>query len=348
MLSIVIPVLNEAESLAKLYEELSEVAGSHGYELEMIFVDDGSTDASWEVIERLAGDDSRVRGIRFRRNFGKAAALSAGFGEAQGELVMTLDADLQDDPHEIPAFLAEMEEDLDVVSGWKKVRHDPWHKVIPSRVFNWMVSRLTGVKLHDHNCGMKCYRRQVFEEVRLYGELHRFVPVLAAAWGFRVGELVIHHRQREFGRSKYGLTRFVKGFLDLLTVKFLTGFGQRPQHLLGTVGLASFFLGMLGLIWLGGCWTWSRLVAWAGLLTVPAGETLDDVLFHLHEHPTAALYSVALLLLGGQLMSMGFLGELIIAYQQRDMKTYSIAGRTGSGTRSSSPTDADDSTRESR
>ena len=334
MLSIVIPVLNEAESLVKLHEELSEVAGSHGYELEMIFVDDGSTDASWEVIERLAGDDSRVRGIRFRRNFGKAAALSAGFGEAQGELVMTLDADLQDDPREIPSFLAEMEKDLDVVSGWKKVRHDPWHKVIPSRVFNWMVSRLTGVKLHDHNCGMKCYRREVLDEVRLYGELHRFVPVLAAAWGFRVGELVIQHRRREFGRSKYGLTRFVKGFLDLLTVKFLTGFAQRPQHVLGTIGLGSFLLGGALLVYLAIYWIVAQLAPDLGLTP-------------LHQRPLV-IYSVGLLLLGGQLMSMGFLGELIIAYQQRQMKTYSIAGRTGSGAPSSSPDNADDSTRESR
>ena len=339
MLSIVIPVLNEEESLAKLHEELSEVADSRGYAMEVIFVDDGSSDRSWEAIQRVAESDPRVRGIRFRRNFGKAAALSAGFAHARGELIMTLDADLQDDPREIPSFLAEMEKDLDVVSGWKKVRHDPWHKVLPSRVFNGMVSRLTGVKLHDHNCGMKCYRREVFDEVRLYGELHRFVPVLAAARGFRVGEVVVNHRARRFGRSKYGVTRFVKGFLDLLTVKFLTGFGQRPQHLLGTLGLASFFLGMLGMIWLAGCWTCSRLLALAGLLTVPAGQTPDDVLFHLHEHPTAALYSVALLLMGGQLMSIGFVGELIIAYQQREMNTYSIADRAGFAAPSSSAAD---------
>ncbi|MHC4402702.1 MAG: glycosyltransferase family 2 protein, partial [Planctomycetota bacterium] len=185
MLSIVIPVFNEEESLEKLHEEICEVAKANRYELDVIFVDDGSTDGSWKVIERLAETDRRVRGIRFRRNFGKAAALSAGFAEVRGRLIVTLDADLQDDPQEIPRFLAQMEEDLDVVSGWKKVRHDPWHKVGPSRVFNWMVSRLTGVKLHDHNCGMKCYRREVFDEVRLYGELHRFVPVLAAARGFR-------------------------------------------------------------------------------------------------------------------------------------------------------------------
>ncbi len=167
---------------------------------------------------------------------------------------MTLDADLQDDPREIPRFLTAISTGLDVVSGWKKVRHDPWHKVFPSRVFNWLVSRLTGVSLHDHNCGMKCYRREVFKEVRLYGELHRFVPVLAAARGFRVGEITIAHRPRRFGRSKYGMRRFVTGFLDLLTVKFLTGFGQRPQHLLGAVGLLCFFLGGLELLYLTVYW----------------------------------------------------------------------------------------------
>ncbi|HEV3021402.1 MAG TPA: glycosyltransferase family 2 protein, partial [Pirellulales bacterium] len=193
MLSTVIPVNNEAESLEILHRELDAVARAQGYELEVVFVDDGSSDGSWETIRRLAMADHRVRGIRFRRNFGKAASLAAGFAAARGELVMTLDADLQDDPAEIPRFLSRIAEDLDVVSGWKQVRHDPWHKVWPSRLFNWMVSRLTGVKLHDHNCGMKCYRREVLAEVRLYGELHRFVPVLAHARGFRVGEIVIGH-----------------------------------------------------------------------------------------------------------------------------------------------------------
>ncbi len=188
-----------------------------------------------------------MRGIRFRRNFGKAAALNAGFRAARGETIITLDADLQDDPHEIPKFLAKIDEGCDVVSGWKQVRHDPWHKVLPSRVFNWLVSHMTGVRLHDHNCGMKSYRREVFDEVRLYGELHRFVPVLADARGFRIGEVVINHRPRKFGKSKYGVSRIAKGFFDLLTVKFLTGFGQRPQHLLGMVGLLFFFLGFLGL-----------------------------------------------------------------------------------------------------
>ena len=315
MLSVVIPVFNEAESLETLWRELSEVAASEGYDLDVVFIDDGSTDGSWDTIGRLAEADRRVSGIRFRRNFGKAAALSAGFEQARGDLVMTLDADLQDDPREIPRFLAEMEKNLDVVSGWKKVRHDPWHKVLPSRVFNWMVSRLTGVWLHDHNCGMKCYRREIFEEVRLYGELHRFVPVLAAARGFRTGEIVINHRPRKFGRSKYGASRIIKGFLDLLTVKFLTGFGQRPQHLLGTVGLGSFTLGALWLAYLTALWIISRVEMFG----------MDPV--HLQQRP-AVLYSIGLMLLGSQLMSVGFLAELFIAYQAPDRRGYSIRERT--------------------
>ena len=314
MLSVVIPVFNEADSLAALHQELVEVAKANGYQLDVIFVDDGSKDGSWEVIRQLAAADACVSGLRFRRNFGKAAALSAGFAQARGELVMTLDADLQDDPHEIPRFLAMMQNNLDVVSGWKKVRHDPWHKVLPSRAFNWMVSALTGVKLHDHNCGMKCYRREIFNEVRLYGELHRFVPVLAAGRGFRVGEIVIRHRPRTFGRSKYGFARFVKGFLDLLTVKFLTGFGQRPQHLLGAIGLGAFVLGALGMAALTVWWVVSRLAI--GLEPV-----------HLHER-AALFYSIGLLLLGGQLMSIGFLAELIIAYHTPDIRGYSISERT--------------------
>ena len=315
MLSIVIPVFNESESLPALHRELSEVAAAQGYDLDVVFVDDGSTDGSWKAISRLAESDPRVSGLRFRRNFGKAAALSAGFAQARGELVMTLDADLQDDPHEIPKFLVEMQKDLDVVSGWKKVRHDPLEKVLPSRVFNWFVSRVTGVELHDHNCGMKCYRREVFDEVRLYGELHRFVPVLAAARGFRVGEVVISHRPRQHGRSKYGFARYVKGFLDLMTVKFLTGFGQRPQHLLGTAGLVSFGLGALGMLFLACWWIISRIEFFG----------MEPVL--LHQKPSV-IYSMGLMLLGGQLMSIGFLAELFIAYHAPDRRGYSICERT--------------------
>src|SRR5713226_6149583 len=208
MISIVIPVCNEKESLAILQAEIEEAARAANLEMEVIFIDDGSTDGSWPLIKDLAQKNSRVHGLRFRRNFGKAAALSAGFHAAHGDIILTMDADLQDDPKEIPAFVAALRKGLDVVSGWKRVRHDPWHKVWPSRVFNFMVSQMTGVRLHDHNCGMKCYRAEVLREVRLYGELHRFIPVLAAARGFRIGELVIQHRARRFGHSKYALRRF--------------------------------------------------------------------------------------------------------------------------------------------
>lgn len=318
MLTAVIPVYNEVESLPRLHAELDEVARQQGYDLQIIFVDDGSTDGSWAEIERLTAADPRVQGIRFRRNFGKAAALSAGFDAAEGEFIFTLDADLQDDPHEMPNFLAKMEQDeLDCVSGWKQVRHDPWHKVGPSRVFNWLVGRLTGVKLHDHNCGFKCYRREIFSEVRLYGELHRFVPVLAAARGWKVGEIVVNHRARKFGKSKYGVTRIVKGFLDLLTVYFLTGFDQRPQHLLGTLGILSFVVGFCGLVYLAGWWVVDKTFPSLGL---------ED----LHNRP-AVIYSMGALLLGAQLVSIGFLAELFTAYYGRNTVTYSIKSRVGEG-----------------
>jgi dolichol-phosphate mannosyltransferase len=200
------------------------------------------------------------------------------------------------------------------------VRHDPWHKVLPSRVFNWLVSRMTGVVLHDHNCGFKCYRREVLGEVRLYGELHRFVPVLAAARGFRVGEIVVEHRARKFGQSKYGIERLVKGFLDLMTVKFLTGFSERPQHLLGGIGLASFTLGGLMLAYLALLWILSRIIP--GL-----GE------FHLHQHFAATVYSLGALLLGGQLLSIGFLAEMITARVNPTRDSYAISQRVGKTSR---------------
>src|SRR5262245_26907529 len=281
MLSAVIPVLNEVDSLATLHAELSETAKQHGYDLEVIFVDDGSTDASWEKIEVLAAAHPCVRGIRFRRNFGKAAALSAGFEAARGQFVVTLDADLQDDPREIPQFIDLMQrQDLDVVSGWKHIRHDPWHKVYPSWFFNRMVSGLTGVKLNDHNCGLKCYRRAVVKEVRIYGELHRFIPVLAHARGYRVGELPVQHRARKFGHSKYGFRRFFKGFLDLLTVTFVTGFGHRPQHLFGMLGILCFLVGGIELAYLGALW-------------------VMDPAVQLYQRP-ALYYGIVAFLIGGQ------------------------------------------------
>jgi dolichol-phosphate mannosyltransferase len=313
MLSVVIPVYNERESLATLFAEIDAAGKAHSLDLQIIFVDDGSTDGSWAAITELASRDERVQGIRFRRNFGKAAALSAGFRQAKGETTLTLDADLQDDPAEIPRFLAEIKSGFDVVSGWKMRRLDPWHKTWPSKVFNRMVSWLTGVKLRDHNCGMKCYRREVLQEVRLYGELHRFIPVLAAARGFRVGQIGIQHRARQYGYSKYGFRRFVKGFLDLLTVKFLTSFGRRPQHVLGTIGLVCFSLGSLGLLYLAGTWV-ARLY--------------DATLFPPIHERALLYYAIAIQLLGAQFLSLGLLGELITAYQGRDEHDYSIAERT--------------------
>jgi glycosyltransferase involved in cell wall biosynthesis len=316
MISIVIPVYNETESLALLHGEIAQIAEKANLDIEVMFVDDGSRDDSWDAIAALAQQHPRVRGVRFRRNFGKAAALSAGFAAVHGEIVMTLDADLQDDPAEIPLFLAALAEGKDVVSGWKQKRHDPWHKVLPSRIFNGMVSWLTGVRLHDHNCGMKCYRAEVLREIRLYGELHRFIPVLADARGFRVGEVVIKHRPRRFGHSKYGVRRFVKGFLDLMTVKFLTGFGQRPQHLLGSVGLVSFLAGSVGLVYLA--------VTWVIRLWYP------DWFAPLHERPLL-IYALAALLMGAQMVLIGFLAELITAYTGHERDSYSIAERTDHG-----------------
>ncbi len=268
-------------------------------------------------------NDPRSQGIRFRRNFGKADALSAGFDAAVGEIVFTLDADLQDDPREIPRFLAKLDDGFDVVSGWKKKRFDPWHKVIPSRMFNWLVGALTGVKLHDHNCGFKCYRRGVFDEIHLYGEMHRFVPVLANSRGFRAGEIVVKHRPREFGVSKYGAERIPKALLDLLTVSFLTGYGQRPLHLLGKLGVTAFFCGAFGLTILTAGWIISR--AFAGLEPV-----------HLHER-AIFFYSLAALLLGAQFMTAGFLAELLLAHHNREQRNYSISERTDALAAKSTP-----------
>ena len=313
MISIVIPALNEVGSLEQLYQEIESVAQEHGYELQIVIIDDGSTDGTWQRIEQLSADDPRVLGIRFRRNFGKAAALSAGFDAAEGEIVVTLDADLQDVPAEIPKLVARLDDNLDVVCGWKKRRHDPWHKVWPSKVFNFLVGKLSGLKLHDHNCGLKCFRREVINEVRLYGELHRFVPVLAEARGFRVGEVEVLHRPRTTGVSKYGWSRIPKGLLDLLTVRFITRYGDRPQHLLGTGALALLSLGMIGMTYLAVVWCVSRLPG--------------NVPVHLHE--TAALYyTMVMLLVGAQLLALGFVAELISALMSRESDSYSVAEHT--------------------
>ena len=315
LVSLVIPVLNEKESLPPLFAEIREVADANKLRVEVVFIDDGSTDGSWTVVSELAAADPRVRGIKFRRNFGKAAALAAGFQAARGGSVITLDGALQDAPQEIPRFLAALKGGYDVVSGWKKVRLDPWHKVYPSKVFNGMVSRLTGVALHDHNCGMKAYRSEVFHEVKLYGELHRFIPVLANARGFKVGELVINHRPRKFGYSKYGFRRFAKGFLDLVTVKFLTGFGRRPQHLLGNFGLIPLGLGFLGLF----------LLAVNAVVRVMTDHTQGAANV---TQTVVAILSVGLLLFGTQLVIAGLIAELIVDRGPDDLDPYCVADST--------------------
>jgi dolichol-phosphate mannosyltransferase len=315
LLSLVIPVYNERESLTALLGEVTEVSYGLDVRVEVIFVDDGSTDGSWDMIRGLSATNDRVRGIRFRRNFGKAAALQAGFDAARGGVVMTLDADLQDDPHEIPNFLAAIRGGLDMVTGWKKVRLDPWHKVFPSRVFNRLVSWTTGVRLHDHNCGFKAYRAEVLREVNLYGEMHRFVPVLAARRGFKVGEIAIHHRPRKFGRSKYGWQRFVKGLLDLGTVHFLTKFGRRPGHLLGGYGLGCGCAGVLGLV------ATVTLFVVGSLFDASAASVFAACVLGI-------AVSFAAFFLAGQLLVSGLLAELVVAHKMTEREPFSVLERT--------------------
>ena len=284
-LSIIVPVFNEEGSLEELHRQITSVETETNQAFEIIFADDGSKDNSWNVLKKLATANNNVKCIRFRRNFGKAAALRACAAETTAPLVMTMDADLQDDPAEIPRFIETLGEAYDLISGWKEKRNDPLGKTLPSKVFNWLIGLMTGVKLHDHNCGFKLYRREIFDEVKLYGEMHRFVPVLATAKGFRVKEIPVNHRAREHGVSKYGLERLPKGFLDLLTVSFLTGYNQRPQHVIGALGLLSCFAGSLGIIYL--------TIYWFLRVSFEAYSTWPP----LHERPLL-IFSLGALLLG--------------------------------------------------
>lgn len=327
-ISIIIPILNEQATLEELTSRLLAIGAERNWDVQVVMVDDGSTDGTWHTLESLARRHPEVLGIRLRRNFGKAAALMAGIHAASAESIVTLDADLQDDPSQIPLLVAQLEQGYGVVSGWKQSRQDPWHKIWPSRFFNWMTSRLTGVYLHDHNCGLKAYRREIFEEVRLYGEMHRFIPVLAAARGWRVTEVPVIHHPRRHGQSKYGVSRFAKGFLDLLTVYFLTSFRQRPQHLLGTLGLTSLVTGLLLLSYLTLVWFISRL--WSSL---PDENLHERALFY---------YAILGIIVGVQLLSLGFLAELIISSQRSSTPTYSIAERTANPSSQDSSLDPPD------
>jgi dolichol-phosphate mannosyltransferase len=310
-ISVVIPLLNEQETLFELVRRID--AACDGELCEIVFIDDGSTDGSWQTIEKLAQARGSVRALRFRRNFGKAAALAAGFAEATGKIIITMDADLQDDPKEIPRMLAKLGEGYDVVSGWKQHRFDPWHKRWPSLVFNAILRYFSKIPLHDFNCGFKAYRREVLEEIDLYGEMHRFVPVLAAARGFKVAEITVEHHPREFGSSKYGWSRIPKGFLDLATVVFLTRFRYRPQHLLGGLGGALFFVGSFMLVLLICVWVWTRLAGYENPL-------------HLHER-ASFFVSILLIVVGIQAFATGLIAELLVANAQPARRVYSIAAR---------------------
>jgi glycosyltransferase involved in cell wall biosynthesis len=306
--SVVVPVLDEAESVADLAARVVEVLAELGLAFEVIFVDDGSTDGTSERVRRTHETEPRIKLVRLRRNFGKAAALSAGFDQSRGRVVVTMDGDLQDDPAEIPRFLAALEETgVDLVSGWKRTRRDPLSKRLPSRLFNWVTRLVAHVRLHDFNCGFKAYRREVLEQVSIYGELHRYIPVLASEQGFAVGEIEVNHRARRHGRSKYGWDRFYKGLLDLITVLFLSRYARRPLHLFGLLGLVMGAAGFAIDLYL--------VVGWfrAG------GEGLSN--------RPLLLLGVLLMVLGFQVLTTGLIGEMITLKGFRRTDSYSVRER---------------------
>jgi glycosyltransferase involved in cell wall biosynthesis len=293
-ISVVVPVHDEERSIALLFEELQAALEPLGRAWEVIYVDDGSTDGSFAALTRLHAQHDEVGVVRLRRNFGKAAALMAGFTQAQGELVVTIDGDLQDDPAEIPPMLAKLEEGFDLVSGWKTRRQDPWTRRLLSKVFNFTARRMSGLRLHDMNCGLKAYRAEVVRGLRLYGELHRFIPVLAHYRGYRIAELPVNHRPRSHGRSRYGIERYLRGFFDLLSVSFLGKYGHRPLHLFGGLGL---FLGLSG----------------TGVLIYLTGVKIAGGA--IGKRPLLIL-GVLLVVVGIQLFSLGLLSEMIISHHE--------------------------------
>ena len=298
-LSLVIPLYNERESLPELTAWIHRVMEANDFSYELIFVDDGSTDGSWEFISAMSKGDSTVHGIRFRRNYGKSAALYEGFAEAKGDIVVTMDADLQDSPEEIPEMVRMIrEEGYDLVSGWKQHRQDnALTKNIPSKLYNWTARRVTGIKLHDMNCGLKAYRLQVVKNIEVYGEMHRYIPYLAKNAGFsRIGEKPVHHQKRKYGVSKFGLSRFVNGLLDLMSLWFLSRFGGKPMHFFGTSGIAMFLVGFVMTVWI----IVAKLVHQAQGLKYRA--VTDQPLFYL---------ALVALVLGVMLFLAGFLGEMI-------------------------------------
>ncbi|MEN8201375.1 MAG: glycosyltransferase family 2 protein [Bacteroidota bacterium] len=297
--SIVVPLFNEEESLPELCDWIKRVLTSNKLTYELILVDDGSNDGSWEQIETLKNTYPQIQGIKFRRNYGKSAALHTGFGVAKGEVVFTMDADLQDSPEEIPEMRRMIvEEGFDVVSGWKKKRYDPFFsKRIPTKLFNWAARKVSGIRLHDFNCGLKAYRHEVVMSVEVYGDMHRYIPVLAKSAGFpRIGEKVVQHQERKYGVTKFGMDRFMKGFLDLLTVSFLTRFGKKPMHLFGFLGSFMFLVGLGIALYMG----IDKLLAL--IKKVPQGLIADSAFFYI---------GLTSMIMGTLLFIGGFLGELI-------------------------------------
>jgi glycosyltransferase involved in cell wall biosynthesis len=313
-ISVVVPLYNEEESLPELCEWIARVMAEHNYSYEVILVDDGSKDASWQVVEMLSAQNPHIKGLRFSRNHGKSAALDTGFKAAMGEVIITMDADLQDSPDEIPGLYHMVKEErYDLVSGWKKKRYDPISKTIPSKLFNGITSKMSGIKLHDFNCGLKAYNYKVVKNIEVYGEMHRYIPVIAKWNGFsRIGEKVVQHRARKYGVTKFGLERFIFGFLDLLSITFVSKFKKRPMHFFGSMGTLSFLLGIMITLWLIG----------SKLYNLSRGFRARDVV----DQPLFFLALVAVVV-GVQLFMAGFLGEMITQSTSRK-NDYIISDRT--------------------
>ena len=310
-ISVVIPLLNEAESIPELFTWIRRVMNEHGYSYEVIFVDDGSTDGSWSVIERLRAELPEVKGIKFRRNYGKSAGLQCGFARTQGQVVITMDADLQDSPDEIPELYRMVTEGgYDLVSGWKRKRYDPlFSKNLPSKLFNATARKLSGIKLHDFNCGLKAYRHEVVENIELYNDMHRYIPYLAKSAGFgRIGEKVVQHQARKYGSSKFGISRFFNGYLDLLTLWFISKFGRKPMHFFGLLGSGMFLIGFIA-------------------LAVVLVNKLSAIIMHTQaplvtDRPYFFIALTAMII-GTQLFLTGFVGEMI-SRQASDRNNYKI------------------------
>lgn len=311
LISIVIPLFNEHESLPELTKWIDEVMQKNDFNYEVVYVDDGSTDDSWKVIQELKQQYAQIRALRFRRNYGKSAGLNRGFDAAKGDIVITMDADLQDSPEEIPELVRMITEDgFDLVSGWKKKRFDPITKTVPTKLYNWAARSMSGIKLHDFNCGLKAYKQDVIKSVEVYGEMHRYIPVIAKWAGFdKIGEKVVQHQERKFGVTKFGIERFINGPLDLLVITFMSRFGKRPMHFFGVYGSLMFLLGGVVSVWL----IVEKIIGLSNQIKVR--EVTDQPLFYL---------AILAMIIGTQLFTAGFLAEMI-SRSSSDRNNYHIA-----------------------